>query len=124
MLNIGRYDEQAYGTTAATAGDRKSSVPTTTTQGTIDPNEKLETDKSQKEHSILRQIINPHGKKYDNEGYGQTAHDAGQSSSSQKAAAAAEDDSSKPLSLMRPDQNLVADKQVESSRTEPTQSQT
>ncbi|KAF7197999.1 hypothetical protein HII31_00713 [Pseudocercospora fuligena] len=119
-----KYDEQAYGTTAATAGDRKSSVPTTTTQGTIDPNEKLETDKGQKEHSILRQIINPHGKKYDNEGYGQTAHEAGQSSPSQKAAAAAEDDSSKPLPLMRPDQNLVADKQVESSRTEPTQSQT
>ncbi|KXT07204.1 hypothetical protein AC578_2320 [Pseudocercospora eumusae] len=120
-----KYDEQAYGITAATAGDRKSSVPTTTTQGTIDPNEKLETNKDQKEHSILRQIINPHGKKYDNEGYGQTAHEAGQSSSGQKAAAAAvEDDSSKPLPLMRPDQNLVADKQVESSRAEPTQSQT
>ncbi|UJO14217.1 hypothetical protein CLAFUW4_02814 [Fulvia fulva] len=47
---------------------------------TVSPDAQLQTDKGQKDHSILRQILNPHGEKYDAEGYGSTAHVVGQGS--------------------------------------------
>lgn len=36
----------------------------------------LKTDEGKKDHSILRQIVNPHGKKHDEQAYGTTAHAA------------------------------------------------
>lgn len=73
-----RYDPQRFEGTATTGGDRRSSVRPEAPE-MVGPDTKLETDPAEKkhEHSILRQIINPGGAKYDEEGYGTTAHAAG-----------------------------------------------
>lgn len=73
-----RYDAQRFESTASTEGDRRQSVRPEAPP-IAGPDVKLQTDPEEKkhEHSILRQIINPGGGKYDEEGYGTTAHAAG-----------------------------------------------
>ncbi|EME47825.1 hypothetical protein DOTSEDRAFT_69679 [Dothistroma septosporum NZE10] len=74
--NREKYDEQRFGSTATTtdapAGHAAPQV--------VSPDAQLQTEKGQKDHSILRQILNPHGDKYDAEGFGSTAHVVGQGS--------------------------------------------
>lgn len=73
-----RYDPQQFEGTTTTGGGRRESVrPEAPPIAGSDV--KLETDPQEKkhEHSILRQILNPGGDKYDQEGYGTTAHAAG-----------------------------------------------
>jgi len=68
-----KYDQQGYGITAHSAGDHNAAPYKAPV---LEDNTILRTDEEQKkhEHSILRQIINPGGVKYDQEGYGTTAH--------------------------------------------------
>lgn len=96
-----KYDEQRFGETATTArtehgsgqrgigeklypdraeGENPAHYPglgNTGAAGTVDPNAKLETEPNQKDHTVLRQILNPSGNKRDDVAFGTTAHSAG-----------------------------------------------
>lgn len=78
--------------TGATAGDRKSSVTAHEPPQTIPQDAQLNTasGEKKKEHTILRQIMNPHGDKYDGQAFGQNATVAGGSSSAAGASGQAQ----------------------------------
>jgi len=77
ILNPGgdKYDEKRFGETGTTSGDtRKESIrPEADSSAVVSPDAKLATDEQHKDHSILRQVINPGGRNYDSVAYGQNA---------------------------------------------------
>lgn len=106
------YNDTAYGNTAtvtdnsglgssSTASNNQSSLPsqentTLASSSAVDPNTKLETHPDAKDHSILRQIVNPGGKKYDETAYGTTAT-ASDNSGLGSSATASNNQSSLPI---------------------------
>nr|POE85191.1 hypothetical protein CFP56_67349 [Quercus suber] len=64
-----KYDDQAYGTTAKEVGS--DGIPEHSGRGSGDLFTKPEAE--QKEHGVLRQILNPGGEKYEEARYGTTA---------------------------------------------------
>ncbi|CAK4034703.1 Hypothetical predicted protein [Lecanosticta acicola] len=80
--NNEKYDERMFNETGATGGARNGSVTAHPEPQTFPQTAQLETKpgEEKKEHTILRQILNPHGDKYDQQTFGQNAAVEGGSS--------------------------------------------
>lgn len=89
--NHEKYEERMFQETGATGGDRKGSVTAHPAPAAIPQDAELKTapGEKKKEHTILRQILNPHGDKFDDQAFGQNATVAGESSSAAGPSSAA-----------------------------------